>query len=85
MIEVPESGGDLEFVRDENDSGKTSMVINEGHKPTFFRGSSNLGQSPHTSKEVGLVCMVVRERRSGVVLPIHTSQDKVETLTLEKR
>ena len=37
VIEVPKDRGDLIFVRDKKDPGKTSMVINKGDEPLFSR------------------------------------------------
>jgi len=37
LIEVPEDRGDLRFVGDKKDPGKTGMVINKGYEPPFSR------------------------------------------------
>ena len=37
VLEVPEDRGDLRFVGDKKDTCKTSMVINKGYEPPFFR------------------------------------------------
>ena len=37
VIEIPKDRGDLRFVGDEKDSGKTSMIINKCYEPPFSK------------------------------------------------
>ena len=45
MIEVSECGCNFGSVGDEENPSKVDIFINEGNKPPFARGSSDLGQS----------------------------------------
>ena len=65
------------------------MVINEGHKPLFSRRVSDLGRSPNITVDnserlVGLYGCEGNETRYCLA-QIHTSHNKVETSTLEKK
>ena len=51
MIEVLECRYDFEFFRDEENSSKTGVVINEGNKPSIVRGGRDLGQSPNITMD----------------------------------
>ena len=42
MIEVQEYRGDLRFIIDKEDPGKTGMIINKGYKPLFHKRGVDL-------------------------------------------
>ena len=63
-----EVASDLSEIR--KNPSKMSMVINKGHKPSFFKGGSDPGWSPDITmdKSKGWVAYrVAKETRLGVV------------------
>ena len=74
MIEVLKCGSDSRFVGDKENPSTMGMVINQGHKPSFSRRGSHLRWFPNIAmnkSEVGLTCMVSREKRLDAVLCTH--------------
>ena len=51
MIEVLECGYDFRLVEDEENPSKAGAVINEGNKPPFIRGGSELGRSSNITMD----------------------------------
>ena len=53
VIEVLENRGNLGFISDKEDLGKTGMIINKGHKLLFPKGGIDLEGTPNITMDKG--------------------------------
>ena len=87
--EVLENRVNFRFISDKKDQVKAGMIINKIHKPSFSKGVNDLEWTPNVNKDkvngwVDLYGCQGKETRCCLTW-IHTSQDKEERSTLEKR
>ena len=64
VIKVLKNRGNLKFICDKEDPGKTGMVINESYKPLFPRRASDLGWIVNGCEENETWCCLARIQTS---------------------